>query len=235
MSKIAVAGAAGAAALTAASAFVAPSAPTRPAPAASLRGAERASGSSSSGLGLSLGVVGLAAAALARPSAGSKSSNSRVACSAYDASQEIGACDPLLFWDPVGYCQDGCTKEDFDRRRAVELKHGRICMVATIGMVWPDLFGKFDGYLSPSQNLKFADVPSGIAAVSKVPLEGWLQVLLVAGLIETQLLKDQSFGGFGYAKYGAEPGNFGTGSWVAVEELHNLSVPKRDRYEMLEL
>ena len=160
-------------------------------------------------------------------------------CGQAPDSQEIGACDPLLFWDPVGllaakeskrivvavilwpdwcfkcrgYCQDGCTKEDFDRRRAVELKHGRLCMVATIGMVWPDIFGKFDGYLSPSQNLKFADVPSGIAAVTKVPLEGWLQILLVAGLIETQLLKDQSFGGFGYAKYGAEPGNFGTGYW----------------------
>ena len=185
MSKIATV-AAGAAAVSAASAFVVPSAPSRAVQASSLRGAERARSSSSvSGLGLSLGAVGLAAA-LARPA--SKTSKP-VACSAYDASNEIGACDPLLFWDPVGYCQDGCTKEDFDRRRAVELKHGRLCMVATIGMVWPDIFGKFDGYLSPSQNLKFADVPSGIAAVSKVPLEGWLQILLVAGLIETQLLK----------------------------------------------
>ncbi|CAK9020028.1 Fucoxanthin-chlorophyll a-c binding protein B [Durusdinium trenchii] len=114
--------------------------------------------------------------------------------------------------DPIGYCGGDCTKEDFDRRRAVELKHGRICMFAAIGMLWPDVFGKFDGYLSPSQSLKFADVPSGLAAISKVPLEGWLQVLLVAGLIETQLFKDQSFGGFAYAKYG-EPGNFGTGYW----------------------
>lgn len=32
-----------------------------------------------------------------------------------------------------GYCGGDCTKEDFDRRRAVELKHGRICMFATIG------------------------------------------------------------------------------------------------------
>jgi len=86
-------------------------------------------------------------------------------------------------------------------------------MFATIGMLWPDVFGKFDGYLSPSQGLKFADVPSGIYAVTKVPLEGWLQILLVAGLIETQLFKDQSFGGPGFAKYGSEPGNFGTGYW----------------------
>ena len=32
-----------------------------------------------------------------------------------------------------GYCGGDCTKRDFDRRRAVELKHGRICMFATIG------------------------------------------------------------------------------------------------------
>ncbi|CAE7508352.1 FCPF [Symbiodinium microadriaticum] len=208
MSKIS-AFATGAAAVTAATAFVGVPQPARQ---PTLRGTQRSTGatangtmSSAAGLGLGLGAMGLIAS-LVRP-APSPAVRSGIARCAYDASGEIGACDPLLFWDPIGYCQDGCTKEDFDRRRAVELKHGRLCMVATIGMVWPDIFGKFDGYLSPSQNLKFADVPSGIAAVSKVPLEGWLQILLVAGLIETQLLKDQSFGGFGYAKYGQEPNN----------------------------
>ena len=29
--------------------------------------------------------------------------------------------------------------------------------------------GKFPGYLSPSAGLKFADVPNGLAALSKVP------------------------------------------------------------------
>ncbi|CAE7815910.1 unnamed protein product [Symbiodinium sp. CCMP2592] len=201
--------AASAAAATAATTFVGvPQPVSRP---VALRGAQQRS-STGTGLGGALGL-GLAGLGLASLSVVPTARAASVVRCAYDASQEIGACDPLLFWDPVGYCQDGCTKEDFDRRRAVELKHGRLCMVATIGMVWPDIFGKFDGYLSPSQNLKFADVPSGIAAVTKVPLEGWLQILLVAGLIETQLLKDQSFGGFGYAKYGAEPGNFGTGYW----------------------
>ncbi|CAJ1404447.1 unnamed protein product [Effrenium voratum] len=201
MSKIAAS-----AALGASVAFLAPQkAPTRQ-PA--LRASTQRSGASLGAAGLSLGAAGVlgAGVALARPNGRS------VVRLAYDASKEIGACDPLLFWDPIGYCGGDCTKQDFDRRRAVELKHGRICMFAALGMLWPDVFGKFDGYLSPSQNLKFADVPSGLAAISKVPLEGWLQVLLVAGLIETQLFKDQSFGGFGYAKYG-EPGNFGTGYW----------------------
>ncbi|CAJ1337769.1 unnamed protein product [Effrenium voratum] len=207
MSKIAM----GAGVALAGTAFLAPQKVSTTAPANSqgLRGAPASAQQPSLGLGsLALGGLGLAALA----SRGTSRSSAPSACRVYDASKEIGACDPLLFWDPIGYCQGDCTKQDFDRRRAVELKHGRICMFATIGMVWPDIFGKFDGYLSPSQNLKFADVPSGIAAISKVPLEGWLQVFLVAGLIETQLFKDQSFGGFGYAKYG-EPGNFGTGYW----------------------
>jgi len=137
-------------------------------------------------------------------------SSSTVACRAFE--NEIGACDPLLFWDPIGFCDD-CTKEEFDRRRAVELKHGRLSMFATLGMIWPDLFGKWDGFISPSENIKFADIPSGIAAVAKVPLAGWGQILFVAGLIETQLFKDPSLGGFGVGKYGKEPGNFGTGYW----------------------
>merc|ERR1719222_439821 len=86
-------------------------------------------------------------------------------------------------------------------------------MFATIGMVWPDIFGKFDGYLSPSAGLKFADVPSGLDAIYKVPVEGWVQILILAGVMETKLFGDKSFGGPGYGTYGSEPGNFGTGYW----------------------
>eukprot|EP00438_Fugacium_kawagutii_P029394 Skav213046 [mRNA] locus=scaffold844:840314:855151:+ [translate_table: standard] len=200
MSKMAPLGLAAAAGM--ATTFVAPTATG----ARSAQPALRGQGSTGSSLGFSgvTGIAGLAAVAVvagARPSA-----RPSTAVRVYDASKEIGACDPLLFWDPIGYCGGDCTKEDFDRRRAVELKHGRICMFATIGMVWPDIFGKFDGYLSPSQNLKFSDVPSGLAAIGKVPLEGWLQILLVAGLIETQLFKDPALGGFAFVKYG-EPGH----------------------------
>lgn len=38
-----------------------------------------------------------------------------------------------------------CPQEKFRRNRELELKHGRICMVATIGMIVPDLFGRFGG------------------------------------------------------------------------------------------
>jgi hypothetical protein len=36
-----------------------------------------------------------------------------------------------------------------------------------MGYITPEYY-KFDGYLSPSQNIKFSDVPNGLAAISKV-------------------------------------------------------------------
>eukprot|EP00418_Pyrodinium_bahamense_P075391 CAMPEP_0179068266 /NCGR_PEP_ID=MMETSP0796-20121207/29915_1 /TAXON_ID=73915 /ORGANISM="Pyrodinium bahamense, Strain pbaha01" /LENGTH=50 /DNA_ID=CAMNT_0020765319 /DNA_START=12 /DNA_END=161 /DNA_ORIENTATION=+ len=50
-------------------------------------------------------------------------------------------------------------------------------MLATMGYITPELFGKFPGYCSPSIGLKFADIPNGLAAVSKVPAAGIAQVV----------------------------------------------------------
>ncbi|CAE8680051.1 unnamed protein product [Polarella glacialis] len=95
---------------------------------------------------------------------------------------ELGVQAPVGFWDPAGLAKDG-DADAFRRRRGVELKHGRICMLACIGYIVPEYF-RWPGYLSPSQGLKFTDVPHGLAAVSKVPLEGWLQVGLFLGHME---------------------------------------------------
>jgi hypothetical protein len=46
---------------------------------------------------------------------------------------EIGAASPELgCWDPLGYVADG-DQNRFDHLRGVELKHGRIAMLATWG------------------------------------------------------------------------------------------------------
>ena len=52
--------------------------------------------------------------------------------------------------------------------------------------------GKFPGYLSPSAGLKFADVPNGLAAISKVPAAGWGQILAYMAFCEVS--QDQSAG-----------------------------------------
>ena len=52
--------------------------------------------------------------------------------------------------------------------------------------------GKFPGHLSPSAGLKFADVPNGLAAISKVPAAGWGQILAYMAFCEVS--QDQSPG-----------------------------------------
>merc|ERR1712241_374356 len=65
--------------------------------------------------------------------------------------------------------------------------------------------GKFPGYLSPYYNLKFEDVPNGLAAISKVPFFGWLQIGLYVLYCEASSL---GFGGFD-AYQDREAGNLG--------------------------
>merc|ERR1719343_1447626 len=90
---------------------------------------------------------------------------------------ELGVQAPLGFWDPAGFTKDGDVG-NFRRRRSVEIKHGRICMLAAMGYITPELTGKFPGSLSPSLGLKFADVPNGLAALGKVPFTGWFQIIM---------------------------------------------------------
>merc|ERR1719401_2755994 len=104
---------------------------------------------------------------------------------------ELGVQAPVGFWDPAGFTADG-NAEDFQRRRQTELKHGRVSMLATMGYITPEIAGKFPGYLSPSAGLKFADVPNGLAAISKVPSAGWAQILAYGAFCE--LSQDQSPG-----------------------------------------
>merc|ERR1711904_650964 len=96
---------------------------------------------------------------------------------------ELGVQEPVGFWDPLGFSTDGDAAA-FKRRRAAEIKHGRICMYATVGYMVPEYF-KFPGYLSPSASLKFADVPNGLGALSKLPLLGGAQIIAFCGVIET--------------------------------------------------
>merc|ERR1712176_1106138 len=107
------------------------------------------------------------------------------------------------FWDPLGFTADGDVGA-FKRRRSVELKHGRICMLATMGYITPELTGKFPGYLSPSMGLKFEDIPNGLAAISKVPTVGWMQILAYCAFVEGKPYVDSK-----YEVVRPTPGDFG--------------------------
>ena len=78
---------------------------------------------------------------------------------------ELGVQPPLGFWDPAGLSADGDARE-FYRRRVVEIKHGRVAMLACTGYIVQQ-FVRFPGYLSPSSDLQFSDIPNGLAATTK--------------------------------------------------------------------
>jgi len=158
---------------------------------------------------LGVGLVGAALAA-ARIGRGQGRSAAKVAVAAFES--ELGVQSPAGFWDPLEFCKDG-DAEAFKRRRTVEIKHGRISMYACIGYIVPE-YARFPGYLSPSSDLKFTDVPNGLAAFSKVPLLGWLQILFFCGAIERTgftLTKDAGIGFMQDASMKGEPGNYGLG------------------------
>merc|ERR1712032_1664797 len=71
--------------------------------------------------------------------------------------------------------------------------------LATMGYITPEITGKFPGFLSPLNNLKFEDVPNGLAALKVVPSGGWAQILAYCFLCELE----------GFDPKDREPGNLG--------------------------
>ena len=78
--------------------------------------------------------------------------------------------------------------------------HGCIGMLATFEYVALGLICGAPLYLSPSRRIKLADIPSGLAMISKVLAPGWPWVILycfyseVSGLLAGE--KDSGYSGF---------------------------------------
>ena len=71
---------------------------------------------------------------------------------------EIGATDfgdRTVCWDPLNFVNNG-DQARFDRLRSVEIKHGRVAMVAVIGNLAPQLGIVFPGYISTSEKVLFS-------------------------------------------------------------------------------
>ena len=112
---------------------------------------------------------------------------------------ELGAQPPLGFFDPLGLLDDA-DQERFDRLRYVELKHGRICMLAFLGQITTRAGIYLPGYISTSEGKLFSDVGQGWAGSFDVPVAGALQMLAFVGFLELAVMKDSA--------NGAEPGEF---------------------------
>jgi light-harvesting complex I chlorophyll a/b binding protein 1 len=128
---------------------------------------------------------------------------------------ELGAIGPLGYWDPLGM---GKARPDkFQRWRAVEIKHGRIAMMATTGYIAQSCL-RWPGYLSTSADIKFADLPNGILALKSVPPLGLFQILAFIGLMETQTWRFLDGSWPGEVPGGKAPGDVAGDFWVRYSD-----------------
>jgi hypothetical protein len=101
---------------------------------------------------------------------------------------EIGAQPPLGFFDPLGLLQDA-DEARFNRLRYVELKHGRVSMLAVLGHIVTTGGVRLPGDID-YHGTAFSSIPTGLAALSKVPPAGLLQIFLFVGFLELGVMKD---------------------------------------------
>jgi len=114
---------------------------------------------------------------------------------------DLGSTEPLGVYDPLGWMTT--EPESFERRRAVERKHGRIAMMASVGTIVHNNHIVFDGYISPSNDLKFSDVPTGINGLFAIPTAGIWQIVALCGFIElTWWPASQYDGDYGVGYFG---------------------------------
>ena len=93
----------------------------------------------------------------------------------------LGAQPPLGFWDPLGILKDADERR-FSRLRYVEVKHGRIAMLAVLGHIVTAAGIRLPGNIA--YNLPFSSMKTGLAAFETIPAAGTAQLIAFIGLIE---------------------------------------------------
>jgi hypothetical protein len=114
---------------------------------------------------------------------------------------EIGVQAPLGFWDPLNFLE-GADQARFDRLREVEIKHGRISMLAILGHMVTTAGYRLPESLTPGTD--FSKIPAGLAALNALPANAIFGTLLTIAMIE---------GGFNYRKADIEEAQLKASGW----------------------
>ena len=140
----------------------------------------------------------------------------------------LGAQPPLGFYDPLGLVSSG-DQEQFDRLRFVELKHGRIAMLAFLGQITTRGGVYLPGAIDKKGTL-FTDIPQGWAAIegpNAMPQGGLAQILILIAILELSVMKDITGGEFvgdfrnGYIDFGWDNFDEDTKLTKRAVELNN--------------
>eukprot|EP00429_Kryptoperidinium_foliaceum_P013463 CAMPEP_0176042406 /NCGR_PEP_ID=MMETSP0120_2-20121206/21040_1 /TAXON_ID=160619 /ORGANISM="Kryptoperidinium foliaceum, Strain CCMP 1326" /LENGTH=212 /DNA_ID=CAMNT_0017375813 /DNA_START=30 /DNA_END=668 /DNA_ORIENTATION=+ len=103
----------------------------------------------------------------------------------------LGAQPPLGLWDPLGLL-NGADEERFDRLRYVEIKHGRISMLAFLGQIVTRAGIHLPGSINYAGD-SFDSYPNGIAALfgpNSIPTAGLVQLIAFIGVLEIAVMRD---------------------------------------------
>ena len=104
---------------------------------------------------------------------------------------ELGVQPPLGFFDPLGLLADA-DQDRFDRLRYVEVKHGRIAMLAFLGQITTRNGVHLPGDIDYSGNT-FESFPNEWAAISgpdAIPSAGLAQIVAFVAALELGVVKD---------------------------------------------
>ena len=125
---------------------------------------------------------------------------------------EIGVTPPLGVYDPLNLLATPVEypRRSYERYVELEIKHGRIAMLACLGIFTTEAGFRWPGYLSKSLDLKFSDIPGGaLDSYAAVPAIGWLQIVAFIVILEL---------GYGATPPGNAPGDVGGPSWIRYSD-----------------
>merc|ERR1719197_1698216 len=135
---------------------------------------------------LAVGAVGALALApqalVSRPACGMRSSVQMGVQDMVGISTETGN----KLWDPLELSKN-MDEQNLKLIRAAELKHCRVAMLAVVGWAWTATGTHFEGMLSTSKAVSFADMaaqPNPLLAASLMPPAGVWQMILAIGALE---------------------------------------------------
>eukprot|EP00547_Thalassionema_nitzschioides_P018250 CAMPEP_0194249020 /NCGR_PEP_ID=MMETSP0158-20130606/19597_1 /TAXON_ID=33649 /ORGANISM="Thalassionema nitzschioides, Strain L26-B" /LENGTH=203 /DNA_ID=CAMNT_0038985455 /DNA_START=25 /DNA_END=636 /DNA_ORIENTATION=+ len=127
----------------------------------------------------------------------SKTANTKIINTCHQASfeNELGAQPPLGFFDPLSLVADGTDQERFDRLRYVEIKHGRVSMLAVVGYLVQEAGVRLPGDID-LHGTSFDSIRNGFAAFNDIPASGIAQLVGFIGFLELAVMKDLTGGEF---------------------------------------
>ena len=150
---------------------------------------------------------------------------------AFDVRSLPGITPPLGFWDPAGFCE-GASEGKIRFYREVELKHGRVAMLAALGFLVGEQYHPLWG--------GSIDVPSYIA-YQETPLQPfWPAVILLLAVPEVfsvftfqspfggetwAMRTDHEAGDLGFDPLGLKPKSAGDLAEMQTKEINNGRAP----------